>query len=67
MLDYSRAIFENSRDAIIVHRKDTTILDANQAACDLLGYKLEDLIGSLTTGCRNDLYDQSTCLKGAGA
>ena len=45
MLDYSRAIFENSRDAIIVHRKDCTILDANQATCDLLGYKLEDLIG----------------------
>ncbi len=45
MLDYSKAIFESSRDAILVHRADTTILEANEAAGALLGYRREDLIG----------------------
>ncbi len=45
-IDYSQVIFENSRDAILVHSLDTTILDANQAACDLFGYAREELVGS---------------------
>ena len=45
MVDYSKAIFENSNDAMLVHNSDTTILDANNAAGELLGYRREDLIG----------------------
>ena len=45
-IDYSQVIFENSRDAILVHSLDTTILDANQAACDLFGYAKEELVGN---------------------
>jgi PAS domain S-box-containing protein len=43
--DYSTVIFENSRDAILVHSPDTTILDANRAACELMGCAREELIG----------------------
>jgi PAS domain S-box-containing protein len=43
--DYSKVIFENSRDAILVHSLDTTILDANRAACEMFGCTREELIG----------------------
>ena len=45
MFDYSKTIFENSQDAIIVHNPDTTILEVNKAACDLFGFGREELIG----------------------
>jgi len=38
----SRAIFEHSIVALFIGRFDGTILDANQAACDLFGYTLEE-------------------------
>ncbi|WIV66619.1 PAS domain S-box protein [Natrialbaceae archaeon AArc-T1-2] len=40
-----RSIFEHSPDAIIVHDDDGVVLDANQRACDRLGYDYETLVG----------------------
>jgi two-component system, sensor histidine kinase and response regulator len=40
----SRDLFENSLDAIIIH-KNGTLIDVNNSMCQLLGYKKERLLG----------------------
>lgn len=37
------SIFEHSQDAILLTRPDGAIIEANQAACEMLGRSLEDL------------------------
>ncbi|MES2568830.1 MAG: response regulator [Verrucomicrobiota bacterium] len=41
----SRALFEHSLDAILFASDSGRYIDANPAACDLLGYTLEELLG----------------------
>jgi PAS domain S-box-containing protein len=38
-----RSIFDHSSDAILLTRPDGSILDANPAACDMLGRSVEDI------------------------
>ena len=40
-----RALFEESRDAIIISERDGAIVEANQAACDMFGYTREEIVG----------------------
>lgn len=35
-------LFENSISALFITRPNGTILEANQAACDLFGYSVEE-------------------------
>ncbi len=41
-----RTIVDHINDALIIHDLKGTILEVNQHACDMLGYKQEELIGS---------------------
>jgi len=38
------ALFEGANDGIIVHHRDGRIFEANQVACQLLGYSRKDLV-----------------------
>jgi PAS domain S-box-containing protein len=40
-----RLLVEHSKDALLLHDFDGTIIDANQHACDSLGYTREELLG----------------------
>jgi len=40
-----KSIFEQAQDAILLANDDATYIDANPAACQLLGYSREELIG----------------------
>ncbi len=40
-----RELFEKALDAIWVHDLEGTILTANRAACELVGYELDELLG----------------------
>jgi len=42
------ALFNNSRDSIILENGKGEILDANEAACKLFGYSRDELIGKLS-------------------
>lgn len=44
-----RHLFEHSRDAIIVRTDGGVILKANRAACEMLGYSLDALVGRTVT------------------
>lgn len=48
-----RRLFEQSNDAVFIHRLGS-ILDVNQAACDLLGYSKEQLVGMPVNDLRPD-------------
>jgi PAS domain S-box-containing protein len=39
-----RAIFDNLKDAVFIETPDGRILDANKAACDMLGYGRDELL-----------------------
>ncbi len=39
-----RLLFERANDAILIENKDSEILDANERACQLLGYSREELL-----------------------
>ena len=41
-----RSLFEEAQDAIFICRDDDAILDANPAACELMGYSREELLGT---------------------
>jgi PAS domain S-box-containing protein len=43
--DKYRSLFENANDSIIIRSKESVILDANPAACDMLGYNYQELVG----------------------
>ena len=50
---WSRALFEGIEDAVFVHDPEGRILDANPAACRLLGYSHEEFL-RLTTSAIDD-------------
>lgn len=43
-LSWQEAIFEESRDAVIISDADSRFVDANAAACELTGYSKEELL-----------------------
>jgi two-component system, cell cycle sensor histidine kinase and response regulator CckA len=43
-LDYQKAIFEGSREPIIISDVNSRFVDANRAACELTGYSKEELL-----------------------
>jgi PAS domain S-box-containing protein len=43
-LDWQQAIFEGSRDAIMISDVDTRFIDVNEAACKLTGYSKQELL-----------------------
>lgn len=53
-----RSLFEQSNDAILVHDRAGTVVDANARACELLGYGREELL-------RRSVYDLQTNLSEA--
>jgi two-component system, cell cycle sensor histidine kinase and response regulator CckA len=44
-LDWQTALFEGSRDGILISDKDARIVAANAAACKLTGYSKQELLG----------------------
>ena len=44
-----RTLFEQANDAIFIETQDDKILDANQRACQMLGYTREELLGMLVS------------------
>ncbi len=69
-----RNIFENSMDGIMLTRPDGTILKANSAACDALGWTEEELMrigrdGIVDAGdpkLKNALETRATCSRASG-
>lgn len=43
-LEWQKAIFEGSRDAIIISDENSRFMDVNKAACSLTGYSREELL-----------------------
>lgn len=43
-LEWQKAIFEGSRDAIIISDENSRFMDVNEAACSLTGYSREELL-----------------------
>ena len=44
-----RTLFEQANDAIFIETQDDKIVDANQRACQMLGYTREELLGMLVS------------------
>jgi PAS domain S-box-containing protein len=50
-----RTIFENSSDAIFLHELDTgAFIEANQAACEMFGFELDEILASGIAGISAD-------------
>lgn len=47
--DRYKAVFENSLDGVILGRSGGGLIEANPAACELLGYSRQELVGQLST------------------
>ena len=53
---YYRGLFENAHDAVIIMSpEDETILDANQRACEIYGFKQEEFIGMSMKSISKDI------------
>ncbi len=57
-LDWQKAIFEGSRDAVMISNKNSKIIDANEKACQLSGYSKEELL-NMQAGDLNKTADPS--------
>lgn len=55
----ARAVFEASREGIVITDEASTILDVNNAFCDIAGYSREEVIGNKPSMMKSGRHDES--------